>query len=953
MEEPSSPQRKKRRQRVTIHEEDEESVEDVMFDDEESEEGDKAGVSLNALKERILGRPLQEEEDAEGCNEAKNSVQTPPASLEDLRRSLTCVICHEILFLPCGLPCGHSFCQGCLEWWCRHSPSSQHSQDRNSVVPCPTCRRSFLISNENQSDNEDDAIRFSYSVNTALRDSIQFLFHQDYQRRLQAAAEIAKRQTAGEDGGAHTRGYEILREPLLATRPTAAVPYPIARSIVLDANDQRMQLAWALYHDSHNTSQSSVIQYGTQDQNRNNRQDGNNPTCTRPFLSLTLALLHMEEDEVADSGDFPLVVEADSDQAHFIVSSTDTGHGINGLPIEVTLRTGVIGSTTTMVVPLARRDLGSDGTVTFGLEIPALETLTLHATDTDTQAKSNITIVFRHTATNVELQLQLPSPETASGTTLANMHSVRGSNDVINPTRSSGRRYLAHHDESDEFDQSEDDLEDDDGFIVGDAGEDENPADICQICLDGGDLIVCDGGNATPGCGMGFHLACIDRDVVPEGDWICEGCTEEFGIPNPSRRGHEFPPTNDKQSTGKGLDVTSDHSQVDDDNDDGADFSPLADVDPVSSRAVAPTGRQSSGEGMTNDSHSLCTSVNADESDSYTATLTDLVKQKAPLAEFDPGAAMFRFALVVAYDGEPFHGLAADPQEPNTVQAWLETKLSSMVGRRNKGGGGCSVTRHGRTDAGVHSAGTVLHTDFTMTEVQRLGQQQVTENASKVDIIHAAAIVLQRTLVRGLGSGHTKHIQVRAVYPVSMDRFHARRSSVGKVYRYLVHTGYPMPWVSRTCWNLHGRKLDVTAMRQVATHLLGVHDFSVFVRCKRRRVDYRSPIRHIAHISIQPQANGDDEMVAISIQADFFLTNMCRRIVGLLVQVGLGKLTPDEVADTLGTEFQHPPPALKNLYLVTAPPQGLCLDSVLYSSDGEGEDPTRPSRRHRHGAKRV
>jgi hypothetical protein len=88
------------------------------------------------------------------------------------------------------------------------------------------------------------------------------------------------------------------------------------------------------------------------------------------------------------------------------------------------------------------------------------------------------------------------------------------------------------HENMDEFE--------DDGFLVADENHQDSDDDEegCCICCDGGSLIVCDGGERLPGCGKNFHIACIDREEVPEGDWICQACAPkdlQTGI-----RGYEF-----------------------------------------------------------------------------------------------------------------------------------------------------------------------------------------------------------------------------------------------------------------------------------------------------------------------------------------------------------------------------------------------------------------------------
>ena len=367
-----------------------------------------------------------------------------------------------------------------------------------------------------------------------------------------------------------------------------------------------------------------------------------------------------------------------------------------------------------------------------------------------------------------------------------------------------------------------------------------------------------------------------------------------------------------------------------------------------------------------------------------------------------------RFALVVAYDGTSFNGLAKDPRpESNTIQQHIENRLEAIL-QREKTSGSCATTLNGRTDAGVHSNGTVLHFDMTHTEIWKLANRryqkeksqsnrkkqssssppestkQTSTNKDHNDLVaasKAAAKLIQNSLRRGLvgiEGRMEQQIQIRHVYPVNTELFHARKSCIGKQYLYNIHEGYPRPLEMRSCWSMNGRKLNTTKMQQVATETLeGIHDCSILVRDKRDRSDYRSPIREIYSIQVLRIKNNNNEnnsnknnnsydsdssedssslseteskfgRIVIQIQADFFLRNMCRRIVGLLVQVGLGKISPDEVADNLFVSFDNPynnkdQQFDRNRLLMTAPAKGLCLDYVLYAADGNGKDPTLPA----------
>ena len=165
--ESSSSQRKKRRRRrrghqPTIHDVDDNDTELLTMT---SSDAAMAGTSLTDLKRQILGRDLEtntynhckeqrsEEEDPELCEirammnpsssspmskahvpstSSQNNNKTSSVIATQLTSDLTCSICHDICYPPVSIPCGHSFCQECLQWWLDHS---------SSLASCPTCRQ--------------------------------------------------------------------------------------------------------------------------------------------------------------------------------------------------------------------------------------------------------------------------------------------------------------------------------------------------------------------------------------------------------------------------------------------------------------------------------------------------------------------------------------------------------------------------------------------------------------------------------------------------------------------------------------------------------------------------------------------------------------------------------------------------------------------------------------------
>ena len=317
-----------------------------------------------------------------------------------------------------------------------------------------------------------------------------------------------------------------------------------------------------------------------------------------------------------------------------------------------------------------------------------------------------------------------------------------------------------------------------------------------------------------------------------------------------------------------------------------------------------------------------------------------------------------RFAFVTAYDGTAFHGWQRQPNADLTIQAYVEKRLSSLFGRP------CNTIVNGRTDGGVHSNGTVFHLDLNNQEIQRVSNMYKSKPhhadlEKTYSVLDRTAYALQHTLRRSIRVAQLD-IQIIAVYPVSND-FHARMSCIGKRYVYNIHEGFPMPLDIRACWPLHGKHLDVDLMNQVAELFVGVHDFSVFGRQFafssgqiQTRFDVRSPIRclHTLKVVRLPAENDKNDghdrepstfgRIRIVAEADFFLWNMCRRLVGLLVQVGLHIVTLEEIQKHLGTEFKLiTDNRIKQKFIATAPAKGLCLDQVFYNINGIGGDSTK------------
>lgn len=264
-----------------------------------------------------------------------------------------------------------------------------------------------------------------------------------------------------------------------------------------------------------------------------------------------------------------------------------------------------------------------------------------------------------------------------------------------------------------------------------------------------------------------------------------------------------------------------------------------------------------------------------------------------------PETQLLRWKCTVAYVGTAFTGWQSQ-LGGKAVQDVIEQRLAGIFGRAVR------VHGSGRTDAGVHARGQVFHFD--------------------ADWPHGAA-----KLLASFRTGLPPTIQVMAARRASAD-FHARFSATGKIYHYEIrHGGHGAdPFEFPFCWAMP-HALDVAAMRAAAARLVGRHDFRSFSALKgEERADN---VRTLRRLDVMARGG----RVRIAAEADGFLYKMVRSLVGALVSVGQGKLTPDEVAAILRERR-------RTHRVKTAPPQGLSLMKVFY-----GRAAARPKRKRGEG----
>ncbi|MDE2235537.1 MAG: tRNA pseudouridine(38-40) synthase TruA [Gammaproteobacteria bacterium] len=245
---------------------------------------------------------------------------------------------------------------------------------------------------------------------------------------------------------------------------------------------------------------------------------------------------------------------------------------------------------------------------------------------------------------------------------------------------------------------------------------------------------------------------------------------------------------------------------------------------------------------------------------------------------------MARFALGLEYDGTAFMGWQRQAHAGRTVQACLESAIAKVADHPVQAG--CA----GRTDAGVHATGQVVHFD----------------SPSRRD---------PRGWLLGINSNLPQDVAVRWIKQVP-DDFHARYQAIARQYRYTILNRVTRSAVLRTLATWVHQPIDEARMRAAAGYLLGEHDFSAFraVECQAR-----TPVRRLHCLEIR--RSGD--AVYLDVVADGFLHHMVRNIAGVLIDIGTGKQPPLWARNVLQGRD-------RTRGGITAPAQGLCFVAVLY-----------------------
>ncbi len=270
-----------------------------------------------------------------------------------------------------------------------------------------------------------------------------------------------------------------------------------------------------------------------------------------------------------------------------------------------------------------------------------------------------------------------------------------------------------------------------------------------------------------------------------------------------------------------------------------------------------------------------------------------------------------RVRLDLAYDGNAYRGWAHQPGQV-TVEGTLRAALATIIRRE------VPVVVAGRTDAGVHARGQVVHLDLTAGEWDSVARGRA---------IASETAMLQR--LNGVLGQEDGAVVVHQVHQVTAD-FDARFSALSRTYTYRIADRPDLRDPLRrhdTAWVTPSRKfqptgqLDVRLMDAEATSVLGLHDFGSF--CRPR--EHATSIRHLTEFSI---SRGADGAITALITADAFCHHMVRALIGACLDVGEGRRQPGWLMARLSE------PAWDERVRL-APPQGLVLERVDYPAEDQ------------------
>lgn len=256
--------------------------------------------------------------------------------------------------------------------------------------------------------------------------------------------------------------------------------------------------------------------------------------------------------------------------------------------------------------------------------------------------------------------------------------------------------------------------------------------------------------------------------------------------------------------------------------------------------------------------------------------------------EIKPGMrfpeGMHRIAVGVEYNGAEFNGFQKQKSSANTVQARLEDALSRVANEP------VTLVCAGRTDAGVHATGQVIHFD-------------------------TLALRPLKAWIEGVNTHLPDDIRVKWSTDVG-PQFHARFSALSRTYRYLILSAPIRTAIlqKQISWTRYA--LDIELMQRAGERLIGEHDFTSF---RAAQCQAASPVRQVMGLRLFRHGR----LIVLEITANAFLHHMVRNIAGALMDIGRGARPVSWIAELLAAKN-------RNLAAPTGHPYGLYLVAVGY-----------------------
>jgi tRNA pseudouridine38-40 synthase len=245
---------------------------------------------------------------------------------------------------------------------------------------------------------------------------------------------------------------------------------------------------------------------------------------------------------------------------------------------------------------------------------------------------------------------------------------------------------------------------------------------------------------------------------------------------------------------------------------------------------------------------------------------------------------MRNIKLTIEYDGTDYFGWQIQKRKP-TVQGEIKKVLERILQEK------ITLTGAARTDSGVHALSQVANFKTTNEKLSA------------------------ESLNKALNSLLPSDIVIKEVKEVP-NSFHARYDARSKIYRYqILNQFFPSALERRFSWHIPG-PLHWRKIREAIKYFVGKHDFSLFSVSGSSRKNKQCTVRDFRIRKVK-------NLYVLQIEADYFLYKMVRRMVGVLIEVGRGKMEPEYISPLLHKKAS-------TLRAQTAPPHGLFLAKVKY-----------------------